>query len=439
MASTVPTKLKDAGIAPFAHRAAQLEKVKPIISYWLRFYITQKIISKGLHLADDDCKSYTTDLLQKLEETKDAHPTEDALTDDVAAEAYCEQFALDIFNKADGAVRANKVTAQTVDTFRAAGTFLDLLSVWKDPLEADIATKSKYAKYHALRITKALKAGEDPNLSNPVQEPSPQAQSPTVQESNGPEDQVMRETATQPFQPYAESVPDTSAPSPRVSPLPPNIPSASAGYPTDPTNPSQFPSHRDVSPISAPPTSRKGSMESIGGGYFPRVNMPTFTADNAAPSLPTAPSVVDEPMTSPFGNVSMQSAPSAPDPQNFYQNQGFLAAQSPLPPQFQQQPDYSSRQPQISQTSQSSHSTQVPQQQSHAYPQQPPAAQPPPQHFPQPMSGATSAQEELLRTDEEAIMAAQKHAKWAISALNFEDVNTAVKELRVALNALGAR
>ena len=35
-------------------------------------------------------------------------------------------------------------------------------------------------------------------------------------------------------------------------------------------------------------------------------------------------------------------------------------------------------------------------------------------------------------------MQAQKHAKWAISALNFEDVDTAVKELRIALNALGA-
>jgi len=41
--------------------------------------------------------------------------------------------------------------------------------------------------------------------------------------------------------------------------------------------------------------------------------------------------------------------------------------------------------------------------------------------------------------DEEAVIKAQKHARWAISALNFEDVNTAVKELRGALEALGAR
>jgi vacuolar protein sorting-associated protein VTA1 len=41
--------------------------------------------------------------------------------------------------------------------------------------------------------------------------------------------------------------------------------------------------------------------------------------------------------------------------------------------------------------------------------------------------------------DDEAIAKAQKHARWAISALNFEDVETAVKELKNALNTLGVR
>jgi vacuolar protein sorting-associated protein VTA1 len=40
--------------------------------------------------------------------------------------------------------------------------------------------------------------------------------------------------------------------------------------------------------------------------------------------------------------------------------------------------------------------------------------------------------------DEAAMVGAQKHAKWAISALNFEDVPTAVRELRAALELLGA-
>ena len=49
------------------------------------------------------------------------------------------------------------------------------------------------------------------------------------------------------------------------------------------------------------------------------------------------------------------------------------------------------------------------------------------------------ASQENYLADEEAVLKAQKHARWAISALNFEDVNTAVKELRGALESLGAR
>jgi vacuolar protein sorting-associated protein VTA1 len=41
--------------------------------------------------------------------------------------------------------------------------------------------------------------------------------------------------------------------------------------------------------------------------------------------------------------------------------------------------------------------------------------------------------------DDQAMMKAQKHARWAISALNFEDVPTAIRELREALAELGQR
>jgi len=44
-----------------------------------------------------------------------------------------------------------------------------------------------------------------------------------------------------------------------------------------------------------------------------------------------------------------------------------------------------------------------------------------------------------IQVDEEAVMKAQKHARWAISALNFEDVPTAIKEFELALQTLGAR
>lgn len=48
--------------------------------------------------------------MEKLEETKAEHPNEDAITDDIAASAYCEQFALQTFGKGERDMTDNKVT-----------------------------------------------------------------------------------------------------------------------------------------------------------------------------------------------------------------------------------------------------------------------------------------------------------------------------------------
>ncbi|KAF2013485.1 DUF605-domain-containing protein [Aaosphaeria arxii CBS 175.79] len=441
MAASIPAKLKEAQISQFAARAAQLEKHKPIISYWLRFYMTQKIIGKNLHVGDEEATKYTVDLMDKLETMKAEYPTEDALLDEVAAYAYCEQFALQVFSKGDKEIRENKVTKATADTFLAASTFFETLTIWKNPLEPEVQAKLKYAKYHAARILKAIKAGTDPNESNPKQETP--AVSPAPLDPNDPEVQRISDgishLPTQPsHQPYVESAPNTSAqPSPALpaqgATSPPTLPSAPTGY-SQPNQQPRFSSHDDVSPISQSIRSRQGSVASAGGGYFPRVDVPTFTADAAAPSLPTAPSLnEDQPMTSPFDNSLPQppqppSAPPLADPQQFYN----ADPSSPPVPQPPQQPSF---QPPPNFTSTSQLSPQNPYQQQ----AQPPQIQPYQQQYAQAIPATTQASHQgPLRTDEESVAEAQKHAKWAISALNFEDVNTAVKELRTALKALGA-
>jgi vacuolar protein sorting-associated protein VTA1 len=55
--------------------------------------------------------TYTTTLMDKLEKFKNENPSNDTVHDDVAAQAYVEQFALDTFNRADTAIRTNKATA----------------------------------------------------------------------------------------------------------------------------------------------------------------------------------------------------------------------------------------------------------------------------------------------------------------------------------------
>lgn len=77
-----------------------------------------------------------------------------------------EQFANETFDRAERALRANKVTRQTADTFDAAATFLDLGSEW-GALDTETLQKIKFAKWNAARILKAIKEGKDPNESNP--------------------------------------------------------------------------------------------------------------------------------------------------------------------------------------------------------------------------------------------------------------------------------
>jgi hypothetical protein len=72
--------------------------------------MVQKILASGLHSVDQGCTAYTTDLMERLEQAKAANPHEDAIMDDVAASAYCEQFALQTFAKGEKDMTENRAT-----------------------------------------------------------------------------------------------------------------------------------------------------------------------------------------------------------------------------------------------------------------------------------------------------------------------------------------
>jgi vacuolar protein sorting-associated protein VTA1 len=74
----------------------------------------------------------------------------------------------------------------------------------------------------------------------------------------------------------------------------------------------------------------------------------------------------------------------------------------------------------------------------HQYAQPPVAPSPNPVH-PAPPPPAPRAVPTGFTPNHKSMEQAQKHARWAISALNFDDVPTAVQELRNALQMLGAQ
>ena len=62
-----------------------------------------------------------------------------------------------------------------------------------------------------------------------------------------------------------------------------------------------------------------------------------------------------------------------------------------------------------------------------------------PAFTPPPVAPAPAASSQPSHSvDDNAIAQAQKHARWAVSAMTFDDVDTAIKELRNSLRYLGA-
>ncbi|KAI5306043.1 hypothetical protein KEM56_002439 [Ascosphaera pollenicola] len=476
MPATIPQGLKQADISRFATRASQLQSFKPVISYWCNYHILEQILARKLHTQDEECLKFTTSLMDELETFKAQNSSNDAVTDDVASQAYVEQFAFETFQRGENAMRADKATLQTADTLQAAATFFELLQIW-GKFEPEVAQRIKFAKYHALRIAKALKAGEDPNLTNPKLEeeteedtlnaadPDVQAitqdQSPGVGQTHQTTVEDMPEEAKEGNDGSAmEKLPDvgsdegdTRLPSPPVrlpgvmdldAPHPQQRKPSAGAVPDLPAAPSEFgsPASNMVdSPTIAPVTARDEDNRAL-----PHTGMATVvnplnsnTTDKFQPKDTTTSTPPPTSLTPPnvpsakahkglaphiHPHSSRTSSPLARppvDPSSISPSSG-----APVDPAL---PVSSIPRPSISATS------GIPGPATAAA--APPSVSPPRSPIPPP--SMPSGPPETMNVDDNNIQDAQKHARWAVSALQFDDVSTAIKELKIALGHLGVQ
>lgn len=345
-------------------------------------------------------------------QTKNEYAEEDAITDDTAGQAYIEQFAQETLDRAERVVKADKVTQQTAMTFDAAATFFHLVNIWGPP-DQETQQKIKYAKWNAARIAKAIKEGKDPNESNPKPEVAPQQPALDVTDA---ELQGFGTTTPAPLPPNPQHATDQDGPDQDVSTeaagvsLPHSPASAMPseelelpGVPThlsDPQPPAQqpgyFDSHSMPSPVSPPSHDPVGYQPPADTSAPPR----SWAATPPPPQAPNPAFSPPSPTTAPEDHY--RSAPSPPAaPPTFAPDQSPTPAVAPAPVA---QPAVNLAKPTV----------------------------------PLPSTTTMPASAPVSGVDEAAMVQAQKHAKWAISALNFEDVNTAVVELRRALQSLGA-
>ncbi|CAK7230906.1 hypothetical protein SCUCBS95973_007730 [Sporothrix curviconia] len=396
----------DANIYKTVMRAEQLQSVKPIIAYWCDYWVLKQILAKGLHNTNPEILEYSSHLMDKMEQTKATHGTEDAINDDTAGQLYVEQFAQETLDRAQRVVKANKVTATTANTFDAAATFFGLVNVWGAP-NPETLQKIKYAKWNAARILKAIKEGNDPNESNPNPEDLPPQEDPDA--VKGGRDEAA-----------------TSA----GSELPPSVPTNAPRPVTieDDTDDAASHTRRDSAGVSLPhsPALSASGVDNNNAHVAPSsADVPSLPSAGANPLSFSPPTALDSPAGYPppqsfSPTLPVFSPPTAPPADDFYDTQATFVP-SPQPPSASV-PSYFSGAP----------PPQTPAYNNRVVPQ--PFAPPPP-----PAGAAASAPYvQPAGVDDLAMVNAQKHAKWAISALNFEDVSTAVRELRKALEFLGA-
>ncbi|KAG6977181.1 hypothetical protein JG688_00000592 [Phytophthora aleatoria] len=154
-------------LLPFIRRAEELDRdtsrpESKLIAYFCRQYAMEM----GIKLRENDASNESTDyllsLMDRLEDEKNKLPD---FTQEEGKE-ICEDFALEIFSKADDEDRAGMANKSTARTFYAAGTFFDILSQFGD-ISEDVAEKRRYCKYKAATILKAIKEGKTPTPGPP--------------------------------------------------------------------------------------------------------------------------------------------------------------------------------------------------------------------------------------------------------------------------------
>ncbi|KAF5975035.1 vacuolar protein sorting-associated protein VTA1 like protein [Fusarium bulbicola] len=393
MAEPLPAALKIPEVSRFINRANQLRSIKPAIAYWCEYHAVNQIVGKSLHTTDDDTFEFTKTLIERLEATKTERADDDAIVDNAAGQAYVEQFAQQTFERAERTMRANKVTRQTADTFDAAATFFDLTREWGEP-DPEVVKKIKFAKWNAARILKAIREGKDPNETNPnAPEPEPEV----ALDPSDPEVQLLSGAPRA----SVEDAPDAGEPPsvPTFTDAPPRIPDDPGYFPPQPEHQPQEPEPFVPSPLSQSPT------PGLSGGPPPPPPVGLPPAVSPVPQSPAQPATQIPPQPSPQIPTKLPSQFAPPPPEPITPSAPPSWTTTPSAPH----PAASNPPPVIRQA---------------------PAPQPP---------APAPVQTTGFTTDQRDINQAQKHAKWAISALNFEDVPTAVQELRNALRMLGAQ
>ncbi|KAG6456445.1 vacuolar protein sorting-associated protein VTA1 homolog [Manduca sexta] len=267
-----PPSLKS--IQHYLKTATEHDTRDPVVAYWCRLHALQVGLKLTSKKTPEETKVLMA-LMDWLEEVKKTHKDNEAITNEVAAQAHLENYALRLFLFADKQDREQNYSKNIVKAFYTAGMIYDVLTTFGE-LTEEAAQNRKYAKWKAAYIHNCLKNGETP-VPGPMQsEEEEQSEGGAPSEDQSAPANIPQAPgfstppATLPVVPpssFNNSLPDPNAAMRAASQLPP-VP-----YTPDP-NPGGFvPYDPSLQPQSPQPSTLYGDSS---------LNLPQLTPDQIA-------------------------------------------------------------------------------------------------------------------------------------------------------------
>ncbi|KAJ7631048.1 Vta1 like-domain-containing protein [Roridomyces roridus] len=428
----VPAPLK--AVAPYLQRADELRQKEPIIAYWCTYYAAQ--VGIALKARDSPSRDFLFELLGSLEKLKEDIGPTDAIDIESASAAYVENFALRVFGMADNEDRSGAGTRSTAKKFLAAANFLEVLKTFpKTDVSETNEDKIRYAKWKAADIAKAFREGRKPTPGPANAYPSIEAE---LLELAGPPTSSSTATMKEHFGAAFSTDSVQGSPPPQIS-----VPSSSGSPPkARRTSPHMEPAdiaNANRNAPQTPPENLAGLQPGSWGGRGEATPGSWSTA--ATPGLSTTPQqeLPDDPPSSPLHKGKGKERTGSGDSlesegsKKVHFTPSVVDETSPVSPVHN--PPW--------QGSTLFNGTHLPSGglEPSAPPLPPhaptPVVPPPPMFIPSPTLLSPPPPPEPVELTPTIVAKAQKHCRFAISSLDYEDAEQAKRELRAALAVLG--
>jgi len=160
----VPIPIKT--IQKYLTVATKHDQRDSVVSYWCRLYALQTGLKLSTKTSEET--NFLLKLMDWLETTKKELHENEAITNDVAAQAHLENWALKLFLYADKNDRAANFSQNVVQSFYTAQILYDILTLFGE-LSVEAAQNRKYAQWKTAYIHNCLANGETP-VPGPMKE-----------------------------------------------------------------------------------------------------------------------------------------------------------------------------------------------------------------------------------------------------------------------------